>query len=36
MNLPTHGTTSPDPSIASLHHNNTHKPLTATILPNTA
>jgi len=33
MNLPAHGTTSPDPSLASLHTSNTHKPLPTALSP---
>jgi len=36
MNLPTHGTTSPDPSLASLRTTNTHKPLPTALSPGTA
>jgi len=36
MNLPAHGTSSPDPSISSLLKSNTHKPQTVALSPGPA
>jgi len=36
MNLPAHGTTSPNPSIMSLRKSNTHKPLSIALSPDAA